>query len=307
MSTSARPTHSIFEEPWWLDATAPGEWDAVEIEEGGRVVARLPFVFKKRYGLRTISQPPLTQTLGPWIEQTEERQDKRIAREKDLFTKLIGKLPKSDRFDQNFHPNVSNWLPFYWSGHTQTTRYTYVLRDIEDHSRVLAGMSGSTRRNIRMAESSLEIVENSTVDIVLDLAEKTFQRQGLKTPYDTELLHRIDDAVKQNAHRVALHSIDGEGRIHSAAYVVGDERRSYLLVTGADPSLAGSKSGSLVHSRAIKAAAQFTAIFDFEGSMIEGVESFYRSFGSTQTPYSNISRYNGKGGRLISLKHSILG
>lgn len=28
-------THSIFEQPWWLDAAAPGQWDVVEIEEGG--------------------------------------------------------------------------------------------------------------------------------------------------------------------------------------------------------------------------------------------------------------------------------
>jgi hypothetical protein len=71
---------------------------------------------------------------------------------------------------------------------------------------------------------------------------------------------------------------------------VGDERRAYLIVTGADPEYRRSGSGNLVHWHAIQAAASFTDTFDFEGSMIEPIEDFYRKFGPLQSAYSSVSR-----------------
>lgn len=46
--------NTLFEQPWWLDAVAPGAWGAVEVSRDGRVVARLPSVTEKRLpGKRT--------------------------------------------------------------------------------------------------------------------------------------------------------------------------------------------------------------------------------------------------------------
>jgi hypothetical protein len=43
-------THTLFEQPWWLDAVAPNVWGAVEISRGNSIVARLPYVVEKRWG-----------------------------------------------------------------------------------------------------------------------------------------------------------------------------------------------------------------------------------------------------------------
>ena len=40
-------TNCIFEEPWWLDIVAPGEWHEATVEENGKVIARLPYVYSK--------------------------------------------------------------------------------------------------------------------------------------------------------------------------------------------------------------------------------------------------------------------
>lgn len=50
MSKSISQVHLIFAQPWWLDAVAPGSWEPVEIEENGRIVARLQFGSKKNFG-----------------------------------------------------------------------------------------------------------------------------------------------------------------------------------------------------------------------------------------------------------------
>src|SRR6185436_4750407 len=46
--------NAIFQQPWWLDAVAPGRWGESTVERGGRIVARLPFVVRGRGRLRML-------------------------------------------------------------------------------------------------------------------------------------------------------------------------------------------------------------------------------------------------------------
>jgi hypothetical protein len=64
---AAACTHSLFEQPWWLDAVAPGNWDAATVTSDGEIIGRLPYVRMRRCGLTILGQPPLTQFLGPWM------------------------------------------------------------------------------------------------------------------------------------------------------------------------------------------------------------------------------------------------
>src|SRR4051812_21429712 len=93
-----RPSLSLFQQPWWLEATAAGSWSEVAVEEDGVVVARLPFVTRRRYGLRLLTMPKLTQSLGPWIREYPSDQAARLSLEKRLFGRLIDMLPPHDVF-----------------------------------------------------------------------------------------------------------------------------------------------------------------------------------------------------------------
>lgn len=39
--------NTLFEQPWWLNAVAPGAWGAVEVSRDGGVLARLPTVIEE--------------------------------------------------------------------------------------------------------------------------------------------------------------------------------------------------------------------------------------------------------------------
>ena len=61
----------LFQQAWWLDATGGEEgWDVAIVERGGEVHAAMPYVAQKRLGFTIISQPELTQFLGPWTRDT---------------------------------------------------------------------------------------------------------------------------------------------------------------------------------------------------------------------------------------------
>lgn len=78
--------------------------------------------------------------------------------------------------------------------------------------------------------------------------------------------------------------------MHAAAYIIWDENSAYYLMGGGNPELRTSGATSLVMWEAIKFASDVTKHFDFEGSMLEPVERFFRAFGAEQVPYFQISR-----------------
>jgi hypothetical protein len=149
------PTHrsnAIFQQPWWLDAVAPGRWGEVTCEEGGRVVARLPYVVRGRPRFRMLTQSSLTQTLGPWIEPSDDAKPVRaFAREQELLTELEARLPPAQAFQQQFSPLVLNALPFHWAGYRLEVGYTYRIEGLASTDVIWDGLRDNIRREIRKA------------------------------------------------------------------------------------------------------------------------------------------------------------
>jgi hypothetical protein len=71
---------------------------------------------------------------------------------------------------------------------------------------------------------------------------------------------------------------------------VWDRNVSYYLMSGADPRFRSSCAGSMLIWEAVKYAATVSECFDFEGSMIESVEHFFRGFGARQVPFFQLSK-----------------
>jgi Acetyltransferase (GNAT) domain len=282
---------SIFQQPWWLDALAPGAWSAVEIRREGKLQARLPYVMDRRMGLTLLRQPPLTPFLGPWIRPSEGKYATQLSYQKELYTELIEQLPTHDYFSQTFHYSVENWLPFYWQGFQQTTRYTYVIDDLTNLDHVWSEFPKDMRYSIRKAtKRGVRVHSEYGIDKFLDINELTFSRQGLPLPYSRAFVHRMDDACSARSARKIFFAEDDGGRIHAAAYIVWDERSVYALMAGEEPELRTSGAMSLVWWEVFKFSQQVACRFDFSGSMIESIERFLRAFGGRQVPYFYVSR-----------------
>lgn len=288
--------HTPFQEPWWLEATAPGRWDAVEIERGGETQAWLPFTVTERHGARVLGMPSLTQSLGPWIRDTGAGYTRALSREMSLYKELIDMLPEHDFFKQHFAPNVTNWLPFYWEGYSQTTRYTYTLDLSQTADELWGGMDKRNRSRVTKGRESLQIASTETggLETLLDLSELTFQRQGRELPYSREFVRRLDSAIQKHSRRLIVIAVDKEtGEPHAANYSFGDEARVYALMSGADPELRQSGASVVARWEALEWARSFSRVFDFEGSMVKGIEHRNRKYGAHQVPYFSIQKSNG--------------
>lgn len=280
---------SLFQEAWWLDIVAPGQWDEVVLEEKNKIIARWPYIKKKKYIFNVVSLPQLTQHLGPWISESNGSYCNQLSYQHKILNSLIEMLPSYDIFLQSFHPAITNGLPFYWAGFFQSTRYTYLINGIKDHESIWRNLRENIRCDIRKAQKRVQVRTDLGMDVLYDLCKKTYARQNKKIPFSFEFLKRLDDMCSSRNSGKAFFAQDDDGNVHAGIYVVYDQRSAHYLIGGADPQMRTSGAHSLLLWESILYMSQFVDLFDFEGSMVKSIERFFRAFGGVQVPYFRIS------------------
>lgn len=293
----------IFSQDWWLDAACGTDrWKPLLIESNNRIMASMPLYFP----LPSIClMPDYTQTLGLVFhdEIQEKKYSSRIARRHSIGQSIVNALRAYSFFDQRFHYSYTDWLPFYWDGYKQTTRYTYVLDGISDQKRLNEQMSQNIRRNIRKAQDKFGITvrKGISIDELLRVQNSSFDRQEKKNKQSEAVLRRLIEAATARNQGDIWGGYDKEGRLHAAVFVVWQPSSAYYIAGGGDSSLRHSGAHALVLWKAIQDTSAYTDRFDFEGSMLPGVERFFREFGATQYPYFAISK-----GKLSLFKRVLL-
>lgn len=282
----------LFSRDWWLDIVCGvSKWGVLLVENDQKILAAIPYYQPL---LDVISMPPYTQTMGPWFasEADDMKYTTRLGRRQALCVDLIRNLPYCTSFLQQFPYTFTDWLPFYWTGFRQTTRYTYVLHDIADKERLWENMASNTRRNITKAKEKNGIVikRGILVDDFLSVFKATFQRQHKPIPKDINILIQLIEKCRERNQGDIWGGYDASGRIHAAVFVVWQKSSAYYIAGGGNPDLRDSGAHSLVMWEAIQFVSQYTQTFDFEGSMIPGVERFFREFGAKQMPFFTITR-----------------
>lgn len=300
------PLIPVFSKDWWLDAVCGNDnWNVVVVEKGGQIIASMPYYMVKSRGVWIITMPKLTQTMGTWLKYPpNQKHANRLSFEKKIMNTLIDSLPKFDSFSQNFHYSTTNWLPFYWHGFKQTTRYTYILENLKDLEEVKSRFKGNMRNKIRKAQKIVRIVTDKSVDEFYNVNKLTFDRQNISIPYSLEFLKRQDNALKEHNARKIFFAVDNDEQVHSALYLIWDSMSSYVHMVGEDPILRQSGAGIFLILEALKFTAYELGLncFDFEGSMIKSIEEVRRSCGGVQKPYFQITKVNS---RLLKLKSLI--
>lgn len=277
-----------------MDAVCGSEnWDVIIIEEKGNVLATLPYYIKPAQGGFEIRKAPLTQNNGVYFYYPEGlKYDRKIAFEHRVLDKIIDEIEALNliSYRQYFHYSFENWLPFYWRGYSQSTRYTYVIEDTSNIESLIEGFNGNIRKGIRKAEKIVQVFEDLCCEDFYFLNKKTYERQGMGIPYSYQLFERVYEVLKEQKTLKVLYTKDREGNIHSAVLLAEDKDSIYYLISGTDERYRSSQSLTLLIYEGIRLASEKKKKFDFEGSMKKNIEKFFRQFGALQKPYFDIRK-----------------
>lgn len=276
--------NNLFEQPWWLDTVAEGLWDeVVSKDKNGNVIARLAYVKNRE----KIYMPKLTQTLGVWMAD-ECKEDYGL--QKRIYQDLFGQLNDYKDVLISLPPENNYVLPFRWMGFAIEPGFTYRIYDLSDCESIYNKFNKTAKKNIRAAKNKVRISQELHTDVLWEMLDKTFGAQNRKNPMSKELVYRIVEACEKNGSGQYYEAVDENEHVHSCAYFVYDEKVCYYLLGASDSNYRSSGAQSLILWEGIQFAAQHSEIFDFEGSMVEGIENFFRQFGGVCVPHYTVRK-----------------
>ncbi len=285
-------------QPWWLDAVCgPNGWNvALASDKSGDIIGVLPYHIARRWGLKVIQLPPLTTYAGPWLrypQSVDFKESSRLSFEKKVMTDLIRQLPRTVFFKQNFRPEITNWLPFYWEGFRQTTRYTYLFEELNDLEKITAGFKNTLRSDLKKAAQYSKLQRDDEAwSSVFELNRRSFQRKGRRQPYKIEAFKNLHSALNQRNQSACFIAYDkASGKPSAGLYLVFDERQAAVLLTGTEPAFKSQCAIYGLFMEAIRFCAERALSLDFEGSMDKQIEQSFRAFGARLVPYFQITRW----------------
>lgn len=284
----------LFSQYYWMDAVCGEDnWDVILVEDSGNILGSLVYYLNPIGDSFEIRKAPLTQNNGViYYYPTGLKYDRRISFENKVANDVIKQLEQMNiiKYRQYFHYNFTNWLPFYWNGYSQSTRYTYVIDDTSSLDNLYMNFNGNIRKNIKKAQKSVTVFNGMNADEFYELNKQTYERQDIEIPYSYELFKKLyNNLTKQNCIEV-LYAKDIENNIHSAALFAYDNDSVYYLMSGSKEEYRDSQALTLLIYEGIKLANKLRKSFDFEGSMKQNIERFFRQFGAEQKQYFDISK-----------------
>jgi Acetyltransferase (GNAT) domain len=289
---AAPPDFPIFMQDWYLDATCgKSNWDVVTVMQSNQMVAAWPFYLKKKWHWTYVAMPNLTRLLGPYLVPDHRSTKHQIG----LVKQLLSQLPPSlAAFEQDCNYTFQNWIPLYWDGFRQTTRYSYLLELSQGVEQIRANIHRETRRALQHAAAKFEICGGPTfADDVFRVHEHAFHRQGLKSPFSRALFEQLDCALRQrNQVRYFILKKNGNSTPVAGQMLIWDGQRAYTLIQGELPEVRGEHTRDLLLWTAIEYAYQTLNVqyLDFMGSMMPNIELGLRRFGAMPVPYFRVQK-----------------
>ena len=286
----------LFMQPWWLDVVCHNmSWDAIVAEDETKsVTGAWAFARHRLAGLPAIVLPPLTPFTGIWVKSDKELPShKQALLRQEVLEELAKKLPTVAITELKIWWKIQDWIPFYWNGFRQETRYTFRFPD-PDTEKIMENVSKSFRRNLRAAERKMITHTTDDIELLIGLIERVFEIRNDDLPFTDDIIRSAYKALKDRDQCCLYFADNEEGETVAGILAAWDEKTTYYLLGGRKGSNTQS-ANNLLLMRAISDAAERGHAFDFEGSMIRGVHKFFHTFGAQMQPYFLLYRYRGMG------------
>jgi len=255
---------------WYLDAVTAGSWDALVTPEYAAV---MPLPWNRRLlGLRQCYQPIFSQQLGVFGAGIDE----------ETVQRFLLALPSAFRLVR-LHLNEGNRCKL--PGIALSERTNLVLDLNRPYAQIRKNYSKGLRSCLKRAASRHRAEELSDPGPALAFFRTQLGgRLRLRDRHYTRLHRLLGEALARDQGRL-IGVYDAEGHLTAATFFLLSHRRVINLLSASSPAGRDRYSMHYLLDRQIQQHAGQPLLFDFEGSQIEGVARFFKSFGSERRAY----------------------
>lgn len=297
---------TVFHERWWLDLVTGGDYEELQLQRHGRLVARLPYWPMRRHGFRVALMPPLTHALGPALDEGPGSANTRALHRLDLTKELIAQLPPLALFSQVCHRELAEVLAFQGAGFETSVQFSSEIAPAPQ-AQLWAAMRDKTRNVIRRAEERGRVEELHDPELFRRFYADNLADRGCHSYFDLDLIAPLYEACRARAQGRLLMCRDDRDRALAAVFYVWDRSTLWYFLSTRNANAADNGAVSLLVWEAIREAARRQLLFDFDGVSSEGSARFFAGFGGRIAARYAVRRGRGVYALARSLKASLLG
>jgi len=259
----------VYAYSWYLDIVCDN-WDVL-VKDDYQAVMPLPK--RKKYGIHYIYQAPWVQQLGVFSD---------VIVETSLVDRFIKSIPRKFKLI-DVCLNSENSTD---SSHAQL-KDNYILPLNTNFNKIKDNYNKNRKRISKTDFSNFRIDKKGNISEFLSLYK--MQEVNYKTHKDSfEKLQNLLNIC--NNHINIWNVYKNENLIAGLCWIKDHHRITYLVPITTDEAKKDNIPTYIVNEL-IKAHINTNYTLDFEGSMVEGVAKFYKSFGAGKETYFHLKKY----------------
>lgn len=232
--------------------------------------AVLPLPWRKKFGIRYTYDVPFIQQLGCFSKDNQHH---------DLLTKHLFRFCKYGDYYFNFSNKISNSIQFT----------NYVIDLSKTYAFIAAAYNEDLRNNLKKANKQSILYAEADYNTAIELYKDLYhQRMKNLTGKDFERFEKLCDYLSVANNVIVRKVTNTNSEMLSIALLLKDKHRFYNLMNSTTEAGRKTEANHFLYDNIFKEFAETQMLFDFEGSDIPGVKSFYEKFGAVNQPYCKL-------------------
>ncbi|MES2680318.1 MAG: GNAT family N-acetyltransferase [Bacteroidota bacterium] len=291
-SEKSGPATGVFGSRKWLSVYGDSLTIIGIFKDEHQLIGGFYFMKTKKYGFTFLKLPPYTPHCGLFFVSESKNNSSVNNFSKEVMSEICGFLSgqKSALLILAFPFYIKDLQPFIWDKYKVVPNYTYQV-DLTQSMEVIKGNFDSKNRN----------VINKAIKEEVSVSENSISKQQLYDFFVGSLGSTDANIYEKELRNILLNFSDNtnsfsleaekDSQLLGAVFCIYDQKTCYYLLGGVNKQARVAGVNNLLVQRSIEKARDLgCSVFDFEGSMLKGVEKFFRSFGPELVPYYTVNK-----------------
>lgn len=267
------------------------DWQSIIVMEGTQMVAAFPFEIKTKWTINYGLQPFFAQYLGVLFLDKSENHAKRLEFQKKAIQLIHENIPANVKYlSYNFSPGFEYELPLIWQGWKSKSLFTYWVDIRNGYDAFLRESASHVRREIKKSDAAGLVVkaENNPETVINILKQAKPAAISQIAPHFFEALANNANHYFKEGKSCCLIGYDGDKPIAGIIYFF--HRQKMIYYQGSTlPDYKNTGIMTKIIAESVRLNEGKYEYLDFDGSMIEPIERFFRGFGAFPVRYSNVT------------------